>query len=58
MRNQLDKLPVDGDSEATGKTDLENAYTLIYSIWQHIEENVKWLEPKQPVSNATEYSTY
>lgn len=41
MRNQLDKLPVDGDSEATGKTDLENAYTLIYSIWQHIEENVK-----------------
>ena len=37
IRNQLDKLPL--DEYAPEGNDLENAYTLVYSIWQHIEEN-------------------
>lgn len=39
IRNQLDKLPLDGDSPEGTNVELENAYTLVYSIWQHIEEN-------------------
>lgn len=39
IRNQLDKLPI--DEYPSENNTLDNAYTLVYSIWQHIEENVK-----------------
>jgi hypothetical protein len=41
IRNQLDKLPLDGDLPEGTNVELDNAYKLVYSIWEHIEENVK-----------------
>ena len=40
IRNQLDKLPM--DEYALDDTPLENAYTIVYSIFQTLEESNQW----------------
>lgn len=39
IRNQLDELDIQKDD--IDETELDNAYLLINSIWQHIKENVE-----------------
>lgn len=36
IRNQLDKLPI--EEETPMDDDLTNAYTILYELWQHLEE--------------------
>lgn len=39
IRNQLDKLPVNGDLPQGEDKDLSNAYKILYELWDEIEES-------------------